>query len=235
MATKYTPTLVPTVELLARAIAAMDLQETINAENAKNNGVGNGDMWITYNPKTTLIDSFLPAKKDAQLSLIVRDADRQLAQQAMDFINQNLTLEALTRGKVTGFMGSVYEVLQEAECNLHFRAGLMIHVPKVYKDMQARSKKRETTAEYAASSQFIGKEGATVEIDFNLISKNYIQSLGCYAAFGHDGNGNLVSFLTKHDSLLKNGHFRAKVRGHKADQYHNGANVTSLNYVKEIK
>ena len=74
--------------------------------------------------------------------------------------------------------------------------------------------------------------GDRIEFDFTLIEKRYVRPLETWSAYGHNEQGHLVKFLTKHEELCATGRIRARIRKHEVDSYHNGAKVTSLNFVK---
>jgi hypothetical protein len=84
------------------------------------------------------------------------------------------------------------------------------------------------------TSQYLGRVGEKVQLDFVLIDSRYLQQYNCYSVTGHDGRSNMVNFLTAHQNLAASGRISGKIKRTEASQYHNGARVTQLNFVKRI-
>jgi hypothetical protein len=76
--------------------------------------------------------------------------------------------------------------------------------------------------------------GEKIQLDFVLIDSRYLQQYNCHSVTGHDDNGNMVSFLTAHQSLAQSGRIAGKVKRIEQSPYHSGAKVTQLNFVKAI-
>jgi hypothetical protein len=110
----------------------------------------------------------------------------------------------------------------------------MAFLPQVYARSQERAVKQEVMAEIGPGSQYLGKVGDKVTINFEFIEQRYLQQFNCFAVFGTDGAGNCVKFLTAHKELAKSAQLQGKIKRLEEDQYRGGAKVTTLNYVKEI-
>jgi len=111
-------------------------------------------------------------------------------------------------------------------------AGIIVWAPKLTVDIQRSRDIKEISAAYELSSKFVGKPGDRIEFNFTLIEKRFVRSIDTWSAYGHNEQGNLVQFLTKHEELCATGRIRARIKSHDKNRYHNNANVTVVNFVK---
>lgn len=167
-------------------------------------------------------------------SFTVTDEDRERADAVYDEISGSVTFSLIQGLKINDFTKNVYDLISRETVKL-FEIGILVWAPKIAADMSERQQKRDSIIENGFKTEPMGKVGEKVEINFTLVRQGYVQSLNCYSAMGHDGNGHAVGFLTQHQNLLKSGRLIGKIRKFGADQYNGGVMTTSLNYVKEAK
>jgi hypothetical protein len=158
-------------------------------------------------------------------------ADRDEAAEVIQHIQGQVTMTLLSGKKVSDFVKEVAKALEE-ETVPSFKVGLLVYAPNVYYTAKAKEAITEQTTELLYSSAALGPINTKVTINFTLIEKRFVQQLGCYSAYGKDDAGNLVSFLSKHEHLCESGVRVGKIKKAGADDWHNGAIVTALNYVK---
>lgn len=158
-------------------------------------------------------------------------ADRDEAAEVIQHIQGQVTMGLLSGKKISDFVKELAKALEE-ESVPSFKVGLLVYAPNVYHTAKAKEAIMEQTTELLYTSKPLGPVDAKVTVNFTLIEKRFIHTLGCYSAYGKDDAGNLVSFLTKHEHLCESGKRVGKVKKAAADDWHNGAVVTSLNYVK---
>ena len=82
------------------------------------------------------------------------------------------------------------------------------------------------------SSKELGSVGTKVVINFELFEYRYINQIACFASYGKDEHGNLVSFLTRHEELCRTQKLQGKIKKFGPDERHQNAVVTALNFVK---
>jgi hypothetical protein len=162
---------------------------------------------------------------------VITDADRAEAQEIISYIQGQVTLSILSNKKVSTFVLELAKAMEDEIVPQH-KVGLLVYAPNVWFSGQKRDAINEQTNELLYTSQPLGAVDQKVTLNFTLIETRFIQQIGCYSAYGKDDAGNLVSFLTKHEHLCVSGKIIGKVKKAEADQWHNNAIVTSLNYVK---
>ncbi len=161
----------------------------------------------------------------------ITQADRDEAAEVIQHIQGQVTMGLLSGKKISDFVKELAKALEE-ESVPSFKVGLLVYAPNVYHTAKVKEVITEQTTELLYTSKPLGPVDAKVTVNFTLIEKRYVQNFGCYSAYGKDDAGNLVSFLTKHEHLCESGKRVGKVKKAAADDWHNGAVVTSLNYVK---
>ena len=155
------------------------------------------------------------------------------AEEMIGFITQKITLNMIKGAKVPDFTKAVNEALQNEESD-QSKIGLLLYVPNIYKGMKEREKVENEISEFKYTSQPIGKVGDKISFNLTVLAAKPVQfdAGPCWAVFGKDENGNLVSFFTGHKHLTESKKISAKVKSFGKDQYHANAMVSRLNYVK---
>jgi hypothetical protein len=167
--------------------------------------------------------------KDQQVA--VTDADREMAETVMTYVQQKTTINALTGAKVGVFVQDVVALVDSKDIKER-DFGRIVWLPKLYTDMVARDEAKQDLAHYTITSRYVGKIKDKLEVNFTPLTVNYSRDYNCYRHLGHDGSGNLIGFLSKaqHSGLIK-----GNIKKHSTSSYHSNAKVTYLNYVQEVK
>ena len=182
--------------------------------------------------KLIVWDYFVPLKTDLPRERIeVTEELLEAADAVKTVIDHAVTMGMLTKGYVPGFLGSIHSIIKEDTVKSK-HLGILVWAPKLAADLKKAEGLKELSAGYEHASKHIGKLGDKIEFEFSLIEKRYIRPLETWSAYGHNEQGHLVKFLTKHEELCATGCIRARIRKHETDSYHNGAKVTTLNFVK---
>lgn len=222
---KYVPVKVSTLELAALAFAAQRV-----------NGVLHKDSRIFDTEKQELIE-VTPNKvlmRDSVTGikiLSVTEQDRADAETAIQALQQDMTMSMLKGRKVSDFVSNFISAIGQDEASER-DCGLFAFLPNMYGQLKARQQKEETVVGLAYSSKAIGNVGDRVTVNLTVISARYLSSYNCWSVFGHDQNGNCVSFLTGKQDCSVSGTYAGKIKRVGNDTYHNGAMVTQLNFVK---
>ena len=182
--------------------------------------------------KLMVWDYFVPLKTEKpQPRIEVTEELLEAADAVRTVIDHAVTMSMLTKGFVVSFLGNIHEILKEDTVKSK-NLGMLVWAPKLAQDLQKAESLKELSAGYEHASKYIGKLGDRIEFDFTLIEKRYVRALETWSAYGHNEQGHLVKFLSKHEELCATGRIRARIRKHEVDSYHNGAKVTTLNFVK---
>ena len=182
--------------------------------------------------KLMVWDYFVPLKTEKpQPRIEVTEELLEAADAVRTVIDHAVTMSMLTKGFVVSFLGNIHEIVKEDTVKSK-HLGMLVWAPKLAQDLQKAESLKELSAGYEHASKYIGKLGDRIEFDFTLIEKRYVRALETWSAYGHNEQGYLVKFLTKHEELCATGRIRARIRKHEVDSYHNNAKVTTLNFVK---
>jgi hypothetical protein len=159
------------------------------------------------------------------------EQDREDAKSLVSYLQQKNMLDMFTGKTVNSFSRDLLAAL-EKETTLKSGIGLLVWAANSYFTGLARDAVTEKTSECAFESKPLGQVGDKITVNFTWLEDRYIPQLGCFDVYGTDDNHNLVSFLTKHEHLVRSGKFTAKVKNAANDKWHRNAMVTSLNFVK---
>ena len=142
-------------------------------------------------------------------------------------------MAALTKGRLNTFIEECTKLVSQETVNIK-SAGTLVWIPKIIFDNELKNAAKMKSAFLEHSSKYIGQIGHRVQFHFNLIEKRFIGNINCWAAYGHTNEGNLVKFLTKHETLCQTGDIKGRIKATDRDSYHGDAQVTSLNHVKKL-
>lgn len=165
--------------------------------------------------------------------LDITEADYAHAEEVIASINSKITIAMLTGKRAGDFDKSMYDAVNRGCTSRDF--GLLAYAPKSWVQTKKYDETREQIAEVGITSKALGVVGDKVVLTVTVLTTRYLQDLGCYSVFGHDGHGNLVNFLTQHASLTTSQDITAKIRKLGNDPYHNNSFVNGLNFVKPAK
>jgi hypothetical protein len=214
--------LISTREALAVAIFAFRKNGKIVKETTKDLVANKLIVWNYFCPLKTELP---------QARVEVTEELLEAADSVLTVITHSITMSMLTKGRIPNFVQSVHDVIKEDQMNIK-NIGILIWAPKLAADLEKTESLKEISAAHELSSKFFGKEGDRIEFNFTLIEKRFVRSIDTWSAYGHNEQGHLVKFLTKHEELCTTGRIRARIRKHEVDSYHNNAKVTALNFVK---
>jgi hypothetical protein len=112
--------------------------------------------------------------------------------------------------------------------------GILAWAPKLADDYQKKDHVREISARYEHRSNYVGRVGEKIEIDFTMLEKRYIQKMDCYAVYGYSQDDLIFYWAKNLDKICEVGRIKGRVKEHKQDEFRNNARVTVLNYVKVL-
>lgn len=131
-------------------------------------------------------------------TVTVTDEDRTQARAIRDYITQRTMLSKLTGRMLNEFINKISDIISKEKTNLS-DAGLLAWAPKIYADLLKADEAQQEFSLLGLSSNYLGSVGTRVEIEFHTITRRWNNNYGCFRYSGHDGNGNLVGFLCKHE------------------------------------
>lgn len=218
---RYTPVKVSTQELAALAFAAARVN---NGKVYKEERFydKDSDSLITVTPNKILMrDNSLP----------VTDADRAEAVDAINLLNQDCMMRVLKKLKIADFQNTLNNLVSQEQATMK-DAGLMAFLPSMAEQIRQRQTREEEMAGLAVTSQYLGKEGEKIKFTITVMTSRWMQQFNCWSVNGKDSDGNLVSYFTSNESCTRSGSYTAKIKRIEESRYHNGAKVTTVNFVK---
>jgi hypothetical protein len=189
------------------------------------------DAIVEVTPNKVLMRDSFAIEPGSNPELVVSEQDLEDADTAMAAIQQEVMLKRLSDQRVNEFMATLADKVTEPECDSR-DCGLIAFVPTTYRRLVETQSKKEATVMLSANSQYLGTVGNKVELDFVMIDNRFMMQYNCYSVNGHDGQGNLVNFLTAHKELATSGRIKGKIKRTETSRWHNNACVTQLNFVK---
>ena len=208
---------VNTIDALAAAVAAFRINDNqiVKFTSTK---PGNKEMVLAHLAGTSLLD--------------VTESDQQLAEDIASYLNQQLTVSALTNRKVSEFFREV--AVMAAEAIVHTRKiGQLVWAPKLYIDNLKQEEYRERVSRCVFSSRHIGTIKTPITVELDILSRRYAAMFDCTSYIASDSAGNLYGILSKlnfPDKVTVKG----RVKNHSTSAAHSNAKITYLNYVKEV-
>lgn len=218
-------------ELVALAFAAQRMNGGLHRDNRYFDP--EKDSFVEVVPNKTLMFNSFAFEPGSNPELVPTDEDRAQADAAISAIQGDVLIKTLAGRRTSDFLANLSEAISQPTCTQR-DCGLIAFVPKTYAGMLERQEKDEAKIGLASTSEYLGRVGEKIQLDFALIDSKYLQQYNCYSVTGHDGNGNMVSFLTAYQGLAQSGRISGKIKRTEISQYHNGAKVTQLNFVKAI-
>jgi hypothetical protein len=111
-------------------------------------------------------------------------------------------------------------------------AGLMAFLPSMAEQITQRQAREQEVAELAQVSQYLGRIGDKVVVNLTVMNSRYLQQFNCWSVNAKDDKGNLISYLTAKEDCTRSARYSGKIKRTEISKYHNGAQVTTLNFVK---
>ena len=218
---RYTPVKISTLELATLSFAAF----RHNQSNVRKDP--------TYFDKVT--DSVVPVTPNKVLmregNLQITEQDRTDAQSAMETLTQDRVMRILKGLKVADFQNTLTNLVGQTECTMS-DAGLMAFLPSMADQICQRQAREQEVAELAHTSEFLGRVGDKITVEITVMNSRYVQQFGCWSVNAKDNSGNLISYFTSKEECTRSGRYTAKVKRVETSSFHNGARVTTLNFVK---
>ncbi|CAB4133387.1 hypothetical protein UFOVP257_167 [uncultured Caudovirales phage] len=219
---------ISTKELAALAFAAFRFNKGFLKDSTKFDEAT--ETFVEVTPNKILMHNTVTNKKD-KLVLAVTDEDRQQAESVINALHGDITLKLLMGKRVSDFVQNLNNAVSKESCTAS-DCGIVAWLPEMHDRITKEQSSKEQMFELGVTSEYIGTIDQKVTIDFTVINSRFLRDYDCYSVFGHDNNGNCVSFFTRKSDMAKDGKITGKVKSHKTDDYHNGAKVTTINYVK---
>jgi hypothetical protein len=179
-------------------------------------------------PNGTLVKEFVYRNKP---TVEVTEEDRTQARAMRDYINQRIMLSKLTGRTLSDFIVKLGVIISEDKVGI-VNAGLAAWAPKVYSDLLKTDEAQQEFSLLGISSGYIGSLGDKVELEFYTITRRWTKHYGCFRYTGHDGQGNLIGFLSKNE-YPKYVKLKARVKAHETGRLTQGK-TTYLNYTKAV-
>jgi hypothetical protein len=169
----------------------------------------------------------------------VTDKHRDLAEEAIAAIGNNVMMQVLQGKTVNGFIGNMAKLV-EGETVTSRDMGLLSYVPKTAKQIMENSKVDEVKSSFVSTSKALGTQGVKVFATVTIFNSRNMTQYESVLYEGHDDAGNLITFFKNESAKdqFKVGetysiHGKVKSVGETAYSY--GANVNTLNYVRKVK
>lgn len=182
------------------------------------------DAVITVTPNKILMRSG---------ELAVTEQDRTDAVEAIEVLTQDRTMRILKNLSLPEFQNTMTNLVVQTECT-QIDAGLMAFLPTMIQQIRSRQSRDEELTVLSQTSEYLGKVGDKITAVLTVISSRWSQQFNCWSVTAKDATGNLVGYFTSKEDCTKSGAFTAKIKRTETSNYHNGAKVTTLNFVKPI-
>jgi hypothetical protein len=213
----------PTLGVLATAVAAYEHNERTIVRNPvtiDNKG---------YVSNRQLISDYVQGNGGP---FIVNDFHYKQAEGIVQYLEQTVIMQSL-KNTPDRFLSQISEILANKEISVR-DIGITAWAPHLVDQYQKKDHAREVSSRYEYTSQFVGKVGDKVTLDFTLIEKRYVQSTDCYAVYGVSGNNLIFYWANNLDKVCEVGKISGRIKAHNRDEFHGNARVTNLNYVKVL-
>jgi len=218
---RYTPVKISTVELAALAFAAFRKNQC-NVYKDSSFFDKAADSLVTVVPNKQLM---------REGNLQITEQDRADAETAMGALSQDRTMRILKGLAVPDFQNTLTNLLTQSECTMS-DAGLMAFLPSMTAQLIQRQTREQEVAELALVSQYLGRVGDKVTVTLTVMNSRFLQQFNCWSVNAKDDKGNLVSYLTAKEECTRSARYTGKIKRTETSKYHNGAQVTTLNFVK---
>jgi hypothetical protein len=212
-------------------ISTLDLAALAYAAIRANNGQTYKDDRF-YDKTADTVISVVPNKVlMREGKLVVTDQDRADAAAAIDTLTKDRTLRILKNLKVADFQNTLTNLVVGTDATMS-DAGLMAFLPSMADQIRQRQQREEEISVLAYTSEYLGREGDKVTFTLTVMTARWNQQFNCWTVNGKDDNGNLISYFTSKEECTRNGIYTAKIKRIEQSHYHNGAKVTTVNFVK---
>ncbi len=208
-----------TLQLLAIASAAFRINDYAILKESTTDKIANGMMVKRH------------IHEPSKSTLEVLPEDHEYAQLIKDYVTQRITISRLTGKAVSEFIEQIASLLDNETVNIR-EAGILTWAPKVYTDLLKADEQHMEFTTIGVTSNFVGKIGDKITVDFTTVSKRWNQNFGCWRYSGHDGKGNLIGFLSKTDYPAQVC-IKGRIKAHEQSRFTSGK-TTYINYTKQV-
>lgn len=191
----------------------------------------NDQQIVKDNDKNIATSKKIMSDHFAKIQLVeLTDTDREQAESCVAQLKNRVLMNQLTDRKQTDFIDEVCGLVSKNTIGSN-KFGLAVWIPKIVAGMLVEDQQRLDVAHIAFSSQYQGRLGERLTVEFHPIRVKFVHEYNCFRHFGHDGRGNLIGFLNKKEL---SGKITGKVKTQEVSKFNNNGKVTYLNYVKEV-
>lgn len=220
---RYTPVKIATLDLAALAFAAFRKNEN-NVFKDTSFFDKEKDALVAVTPNKVLM---------REGNLTVTDADRVDAAEAIEVLKQNLVMRILKNQTVGDFQNTMSNLVKGEECTMT-DAGLMAFLPSMAGQIRAKQQRDEEIAGLSQISEYLGQVGDKIKFSLTVMTSRWSDQFNCWSVNGKDDRGNLISFFTSKQDCTQNGVYLARIKRTEQSRFHNGAKVTTVNFVKPL-
>ena len=166
-------------------------------------------------------------------SSIVTDEDRAAAKQLIEFLTHQQTLAGLT-GKTLSEFNQLVTLLASTEKITKRLIGIAQWAPRLQQDLQRAQEIRNQLAVLSYGSKYLGRIGEKVQIGFVTVQKRYNKTYQAWRYIGHDGRGNIVGFISKHNFEKSEFQINGRIKTTETSRFAENGKTTYLSHVKEL-
>ena len=142
-------------------------------------------------------------------------------------------MRILKNQTVNDFQNSIANLLVGEQSTMS-DAGLMAFLPSMAGSIRTKQQREEEIAGLSQISKYLGAVGDKISFSLTVMTSRWSDQFNCWLVNGKDDKGNLVSYFTSKQDCTQNGVYTAKVKRTEQSRYHNGAKVTTVNFVKPV-
>jgi hypothetical protein len=150
-----------------------------------------------------------PGNKETVLAILngcstvqVTEQDIKSAGELRSYLEQKIMMATLTGGRINEFFQQISELVSKPTVAQH-QIGQLVWAPKLQADAQKQDVIKEDIGRFVFTSNYLGKEKDKVELVFTPVEVRYMTTYNCYRHVGHDGAGNLITFINKNSIQIK--------------------------------
>lgn len=197
-------------------------------------------VYRIQNNRVVRFENDIPGNKEMVLDILagtstiqVTEDDYTRAGEIASYLEQKIMLSTLTGARINDFLRQISELanLKEVPSN---SIGQLVWAPKLHEDSVKQDNVKQDIGQFAFTSTYLGREKDKIEFTFNPIDVRYLSAYNCFRHVGHDGKGNLVTFLNK-NSIDTVQRIRARIKSCEQSRHYANAKTTQINFVKVVE
>ena len=184
------------------------------------------------------------AFKEANRTLVMQylssgeTLDTTGVEEAVSLLSSSVTMDILNNKPTNDFVRKMVTIISNPTVSSN-DIGILLYFPSTLASRKKMEDLKEAMFDFYGS-EYLGKEGDKLNLTLTALTIRPIQAIGCFAIFGHDGNGNIVEFLTPKEDLANAFKInvptaiKAKVKKIGLNPYRNNLKTTYINYVRIV-